>query len=271
MKRFLTSTAAALILSTTAYADVESSVFADMKFESAVNLNASDLIGMRVYASESDISNDTVIAADGEKQWDDIGEINEIVLTRSGDVQSVIVGVGGFLGINEKDVAINMDQLQFVSDGKDADDFFLVVKANVAGVKNAPAYQYEKVAPQHRTEAKSTSYMEGERPMLIAPNIQREGFATVEYGKLTTEDLTGARVYGSNDEDLGEIDRLLVTEDGKLDRAIIDVGGLLGLGEHPVAVTMDELQIVRSEDDGEVRVYIESSQEALEKQPEYQS
>lgn len=51
---------------------------------------------MRVYASEADINNKTTVAADAEKEWNDIGEINDIVLTRDGTVQSMIVGDGVF-------------------------------------------------------------------------------------------------------------------------------------------------------------------------------
>lgn len=60
--------------------------------------------------------------------------------------------------------------------------------------------------------------------------------------------LTGARVYGSGDEDVGEIGELLLTDDGKLDRAVIDVGGFIGIGEKPVAVNLDELTIMQKGD-----------------------
>ncbi|SFR39742.1 PRC-barrel domain-containing protein [Litoreibacter janthinus] len=261
MKHFLTSTAAALVLSTAAFADGHMAAFNALKFDESVNLNASELIGMRVYATEADINNDTPVAADGEKEWDDIGEINEIVLTRGGDVQAIIVGVGGFVGIGEKDVAIDMSQLKFVSDGEDADDYFLVVSASAAGVKEAPTY--EGAMAGHSTDASM------DRPMFTAPTMTREGYANVERDDLTTEDLTGARVYGPNDEDIGEVSMLLLTDDGKLDRAVIDVGGFLGLGERSVAVTLDELQIVRSAEEDTVRVYIDATQEALEQQPAY--
>ncbi len=109
-----------------------------------------------------------------------------------------------------------------------------------------------------------------DRPMMTPPAVEREGYATAMVEDLTAEDLTGARVYGPSDEDVGEISKLLITDDGKLDRAVIDVGGFLGMGERPVAVTLDELQIVRTEDGSDLRVYIDSSQEALEQQPEYE-
>ena len=87
--------------------------------------------------------------------------------------------------------------------------------------------------------------------------------------QLTVEDLTGARVYGINDEDIGEIDDLLLSEDGsQIDGAILGIGGFLGLGEHRIALTMEELQILRSE--GDFRVYVDATQEELEAQPEYE-
>lgn len=270
MKRFLATTATALVLGTSAYADNHSSSFADVTFDESINLNASELIGMRVYASEADIHNDMTVAADGETEWDDIGDINEIVLTRSGEVQSVIVGVGGFLGLGEKDVAITMDQLKFVSDGEAPDAFFLVVKASVAGVEEAPAYERPERADTAEMEMnKDTAAADYDRPMLTAPEIDREGYASVEPTELTTEDLTGATVYGVNDESVGEVDKLLLTENGELDRAVIDVGGFLGMGERQVALTFEELNIVRSNEDNGLRVYIDSSQQRLMEQPEY--
>ncbi|MFT6022966.1 MAG: hypothetical protein ACI9PY_001079 [Ascidiaceihabitans sp.] len=263
MKRFLTTTAAAIALSTAAYADGHTASFSDMTFDESVNLNASDLIGMRVYVTEADVTNATIVKADGEKEWNDIGEINEIILTRDGSVQSVIVGVGGFVGIGEKDVAIDMSQLKFVSDGDAADAFFLVVSASVAGVQDAPAYARTLAD----TKATETTI---DRPMMNAPSVTRDGYAMMDRDDLTADDLTGARVYGPDDKDVGEISELLLTEDGKLDRAVIDVGGFLGMGERPVAVTLDEMQIIRADDGDDVRVYIDSTQEALEQQPEYE-
>lgn len=110
---------------------------------------------------------------------------------------------------------------------------------------------------------------EGDREMMTAPEISMEGFEAAKVEDLTADDLTGARVYGINDEDIGEIDELLLTDDGKIDRAVIDVGGFLGLGEKAVALTMDELTIMRGEDGGDFRVYVDSTEEALEEQPEY--
>ncbi|QRM28317.1 PRC-barrel domain-containing protein [Microvirga sp. VF16] len=45
-----------------------------------------------------------------------IGDISELLVDSSGKIQAVVVGVGGFLGIGERDVAIPFDQVKFVNE-----------------------------------------------------------------------------------------------------------------------------------------------------------
>lgn len=58
----------------------------------------------------SNLMDANVIGADNES----IGEVEDLLLDRQGRVVGVAVGVGGFLGIGEKDVAIPADALDFV-------------------------------------------------------------------------------------------------------------------------------------------------------------
>jgi sporulation protein YlmC with PRC-barrel domain len=60
---------------------------------------ASDLIGTRV------------VSANNES----IGDINDVIVDRNGQVMAAVVGVGGFLGIGEKDVAVPFKSLEFMS------------------------------------------------------------------------------------------------------------------------------------------------------------
>jgi sporulation protein YlmC with PRC-barrel domain len=45
-----------------------------------------------------------------------IGDISEMLVDSSGKVQAVVIGVGGFLGIGERDVAIAFDDVKFVNE-----------------------------------------------------------------------------------------------------------------------------------------------------------
>ena len=45
-----------------------------------------------------------------------IGDISEMLVDQSGKIQAVVVGVGGFLGIGERDVAIPFEQVKFMNE-----------------------------------------------------------------------------------------------------------------------------------------------------------
>ena len=46
-------------------------------------------------------------------QNEKIGDIKELMLDKSGKVEDVVIGVGGFLGMGEHDVAVKFDRLKW--------------------------------------------------------------------------------------------------------------------------------------------------------------
>lgn len=101
---------------------------------------ASSLIGMRVYAVEADVDDTQAYPADARKDWADVGEVNDVVLDWNGSIKAVVLGVGGFLGVGEKDVAIEMTSLRKVRESNDSNDWFLVVNTSKDMLTNAPGY-----------------------------------------------------------------------------------------------------------------------------------
>src|SRR5215475_2877537 len=61
---------------------------------------ASKLIGLNVYNDQN------------EK----LGDISEILLDKSGKVDGVVIGVGGFLGVGKHDIKVEMSKLKFVDE-----------------------------------------------------------------------------------------------------------------------------------------------------------
>jgi uncharacterized protein YrrD len=59
----------------------------------------SDLLGAEVYSRDDE----------------SLGEINDVMLAGQGQKPKVIIGVGGFFGIGEKDVPIDLAQLKFTT------------------------------------------------------------------------------------------------------------------------------------------------------------
>ena len=64
------------------------------------NWRASKLMGLDVYNEAN------------EK----LGDINELILDKDGRVNAVVIGVGGFLGMGEHDIAVSMDKLKFMEE-----------------------------------------------------------------------------------------------------------------------------------------------------------
>ncbi len=54
-------------------------------------------------------------------QGDNLGDINNVILNEKGDVVAVTIGVGGFLGLGEKDVGVPFDALDFRTEAAMAD------------------------------------------------------------------------------------------------------------------------------------------------------
>lgn len=150
MKALLLSTALAASLALPAIAqDAPASPF---QTEGAgPSVPASDLIGARIYASEAAIDADAYAGV--QEGWSDIGEVNDIILGRDGTVDAVLVDIGGFLGIGERQVAVDMAALRFVQDdATDADDWFLVLQADKATLEGAPEWTMS-AAPADATTA----------------------------------------------------------------------------------------------------------------------
>jgi sporulation protein YlmC with PRC-barrel domain len=70
-----------------------------------------------------------------------IGEIKDVLLSQDGKVAALITGVGGFLGMGEKDVAVPFDAVKHtVKDGK----AYLTLDTTKDALKTAPGLKYDR-------------------------------------------------------------------------------------------------------------------------------
>jgi sporulation protein YlmC with PRC-barrel domain len=63
-------------------------------------------------------------------------------------------------------------------------------------------------------------------------------------GQWQASKLKGLNVYNNNNEKIGDINELIVDQSGKIQAAVVGVGGFLGMGEHDVAVPFNEIKWV---------------------------
>ena len=106
-----------------------------------------------------------------------IGDVVDVLFDKSGRVDAVVVGVGGFLGIGEKNVALDMSAFQVVpaninsssnstASSHDPNDIKLKVSWTKEQLKAAPDFQYFKTAAR---QAPSPTTGMAPRPANPAP------------------------------------------------------------------------------------------------------
>lgn len=237
---------------------------------------ATEIIGKQVYSSS---------AADAEH----IGDVNNLVIGEGGEVAAVVIGVGGFLGIGEKNVAVNYAELEWVTAEDGSERFVLATTKEAletapnfettddaadaapadttapAADANAPAATApaDKAAPAD----KSADAMAPADPAATAAGpIDR---ATLTDAPLTAEELIGTNAYGPGDEHLGVIGDVILGADGKaVDAVIIDFGGFLGIGTKPVAVAVENLRFATNAN-GDKFLFLNVTRDQLDKAVAY--
>lgn len=245
---------------------------------------ASELMGRSVYTSTAD---------DAER----IGEIDDALVGMDGSIKAVILGVGGFLGMGEKNVAVDFNRLKLE---KTADDgYVLVSKLSKEELESAPGYEASEKAAMDddklsadKTAAAIDKDMKKESTAnnvpatstvaavdadatttAKTPENSRESFmegkTKLSSEQIEADKLVGAWAYDSDFNHIGEVGDVLVTANGKLDAMIIDVGGFLGLGEKHVAMSFKDVDLYRDEDNS-LFAAVPYTEEQLEAATEYE-
>lgn len=70
---------------------------------------------------------------------ENIGDINDVLFDKTGRISTVVIGVGGFLGIGEKSVAVPFSALSFTADS--AGKRVVMVPLSKERLQAAPAFQ----------------------------------------------------------------------------------------------------------------------------------
>ena len=94
--------------------------------QSADEWRSSKLVGMAVY----------------NRANERVGDINDLILGPDGKIASAVIGVGGFLGIGEKLVAVDFSELQL---NRDADGTMrATINSTKESLESAPDYKFAK-------------------------------------------------------------------------------------------------------------------------------
>jgi sporulation protein YlmC with PRC-barrel domain len=88
-------------------------------------ISANDYIGKPVYNPNNE----------------SIGDVNDLIFEDKGGIVAAVIGVGGFLGIGEKDVAVPVGKINMTRDANNNNDVRLTTTETAEALKSAPEFK----------------------------------------------------------------------------------------------------------------------------------
>ena len=160
---------------------------------------------------------------------EDIGRINDILISADGDAETVIIDDNG-LGLGGKLAAFDFDVIEGMTDDKD-----VVVKVSEQNIKAATRFEFEG-------EAKA-----GEKIMYMPA------------GQYSVKKISDAKVIDAKGKTLADVDTVAF-EDDDADYLIVTFNKILGVGGDKAALNLEALDIVNNE--GDYTIKLNSNQTA---------
>jgi sporulation protein YlmC with PRC-barrel domain len=196
-----------------------------------------------------------------------VGEIESVIVDTKGKVRAVVLDVSGWLE-SEKRVSVPWKDLKADADGKirtsltkenakAAATYNYSDKANRGKVLNESGQIYATDNNAEPTTADTTA-ADNNRPAALNAD-----------GSINASKVVGVNVVNNANDTVGEIGEVLLDDSGKVAGVVVDVGGFLGIGTHPVKLAWNQIKMVNK--DGKLQAVVGIDKDALKAMPEYKA
>jgi sporulation protein YlmC with PRC-barrel domain len=204
------------------------------------------------------------------RSGDNLGEVTDVIPSAApGRDMQLIVSTGG-VGADQKLIAVPFDEVQINADGDE-----LYTNRTREQLASSPPVALDSrtsdtAAAANRGAAQQPGGAGADTrtaPPANSPNgAAQQGTASVQQ---RVADLVGAEVVGSGGDKVGEVDDIVISTAGSDSvRAVLQIGGIAGIGEKRIALPLSQLTVDRSDSD-EPQLRVAMDAEALERMPEF--
>jgi sporulation protein YlmC with PRC-barrel domain len=198
----------------------------------------------------------------------------------------LIVKIGG-VGSDQKLIAMPLDDVQIDADGDE-----IYTTRTKEQLVAAPAVQLERTAgntaPAQRSAAEANrdaanrdaanrgaapqpGAAEPRTTQPAAPGAGQRSAASTASSQQRVADLVGAEVVGSGGDKVGEVDDVVISTAGADSvRAVLQVGGVAGIGEKRISLPLSQINVERSADDNEPTLRVLMDADSLQRLPEFE-
>jgi sporulation protein YlmC with PRC-barrel domain len=206
-------------------------------------------------------------------QNETIGEIKSVYIAPDGKVDSLIVRVGGFLGVGEREVRLVWSDLK-ISDNSEK----VVLDITKDELKAKPEYKYSNAAWRGQVFSDKGPWTAGDpnrmardraaSERLSADRNEASTTSTIDFnakGEISGNAIIGANVRNQNNETIGKVEDVYVDDRGTIKTVVVSVS--LGMGTKDVAVQWSD--IGHSRDGKSLVLTANWTKDSLKAMPEY--
>lgn len=124
MKTLLTSTALIIGLAGAAFAQSQETEVGIVKMSEA-SLLVGDMIGEPVYNFRGRPNTENRMPLSGLERFEKVARIKDVMINTDGTVEALVLSVGGFLGLADREVTAAMEGVSVVTDVR-SDKYFVI-------------------------------------------------------------------------------------------------------------------------------------------------
>ncbi|MHA6288726.1 PRC-barrel domain-containing protein [Maricaulis sp. CAU 1757] len=266
MKRILIATTS-LFAASTAYAqegDVDPTVHGDdmhieTQVEADLDLNHerdwAETTAHAAFTEDHELVDASVYGVDGEE----IGEVEMVRLSASGEVDAIVVEKEGLLDLGESERLLEMEDFT-VDRGDDA----VMIRTTLS------SEQFEAL-PEFDDDRVALDQVDDESDRYDVAEIDDDDLSLDDDDWETPytdhHELVEADVFGSDGSELGEVERVRLSSSGEVEAVVVEYGGILEVGGREILVEAGAYTTEMIDDD--LRLTLTYDQAGFEALPDF--
>jgi sporulation protein YlmC with PRC-barrel domain len=193
-------------------------------------------------------------------QDETIGEIKSVYIGPDGKVDSLIVGVGGILGLGEREVRLAWSDLRVSDNGEK-----VVLNIPKDELKAKPDYTYSNAGWRGQVFSDKGPWTAADPKRIARDRTASERLSADR--NISGNAFIGTNVRNQNNQIVGKVEDVYVDDRGTIKTVVVSVGGFLGVGTKDVAVRWSD--IGRSRDGKSLVLTTNWTKDSLKAMPEY--
>jgi len=244
----------------------------------AVNTDVNSNMGVTA-VDAGKLINQNVYDAKGDK----VGDIESVIVDTKGKVTAVVLDVGGWLS-SDKRISVPWKDLKSSPDGKitssmtkeqaqAAADYKYKQDTMRGKIQTANGDLYNSQNTTAANSASGTGAPTTNQATTTGTTSENASAPTMGSpvknadGSLNASQVIGMKVVNNADESVGKIGELVMASDGKVSGVVVDVGGFLGIGTHPVLLDWKQISLVDKA--GTIEASVNATKDQLKQMPAY--